>query len=127
MPRLPCCLLLLLLAGGAAAGPDDDTGERLYQDCSSQNEFLKGYCGGYITGVIASLVNLQRYRQIPDSLLCLPVDVSKGQLVEAVTRYLDQYPEKRSRQSINLVPEALNEAFPCPQSSPATPAPRSGT
>lgn len=125
MPRLPCCLLLLL-AGGAAAAPEDDTGERLYQDCSSQNEFLKGYCGGYITGVIASLVNLQRYRQVPESLLCLPVEVSKGELVDAVTAYLEKYPGKRSRQSINLVPEALNEAFPCPSPASATQAPRSG-
>jgi hypothetical protein len=127
MPRLPCCLLLLLLAGGAAAAPEDDTGERLFQDCSSQNEFLRGYCGGYVTGVIASLVNLQRYRHVPESILCLPGNVSKGELVEAVTRYLEKYPEKRTRQSINLVPEALNEAFPCPSPSSVTQAPRSGT
>jgi hypothetical protein len=122
MPRLLAAVLLLLATLTVHA--DDDTGERLYRDCSSENEFLRGYCGGYITGVIASLVNLQRYRQIADTMLCLPVDVSKGQLVEAVVAYLDKHPERRSRQSINLVPEALNEAFPCPGS--ATPAaPRS--
>jgi hypothetical protein len=116
MPRLPTALLLLVLSPGVLA--DYDTGERLYQDCSSKNEFLRGYCGGYVVGVIATMVNMQRYRQLPDSVLCVPAEVSKGQLVEVVTKYLESNPPRRSRQAINLVPEALNEAYPCAATAP---------
>ena len=105
--------ILLLVAPLAIA--DDDTGARLYEDCKSENPFNQGYCGGYVTGAVASLVNLQRYRKLPDNALCIPEDVSKAQLVEAVVKYLETYPRQRERQAINLVPEALNAEFPCPQ------------
>jgi hypothetical protein len=109
--RLLLTGLLLLLS--PLAGADYDTGARLYEDCKSENPFNQGYCGGYVTGVVATLVNLQRYRQLPDTALCIPDDVSKGQLVEAVVKYLENYPRQRDRQAVNLVPEALNAEYPC--------------
>jgi len=111
MPRLVSGVLLLMLALPTFA--DYDTGARLYEDCKSDNPFNQGYCGGYVVGVIATLVNQQRYRVLPDSALCIPADVSKGQLVEAVTKYLEAYPRQRERQAVNLVPEALNAEYPC--------------
>ena len=102
---------LLLLAPFAAA--DDDTGARLYEDCKSENPFNQGYCGGYVVGIVATMVNLQRYHMLPDTALCIPEDVSKAQLVEAVLKYLETYPRQRDRQAINLVPEALNAEYPC--------------
>ena len=112
MPQLLTGILLLLLLSQQAVA-DYDTGERLYADCISDNYFNKGYCGGYVTGIIAALVNMQRYHLLPDSSLCVPDDISKAQLVEAVRKYLDDHAQYRSREAVNLVPEALNAAFPC--------------
>lgn len=106
---LTACLLLL----SPLAGADEDTGERLYADCKSDKPFNQGYCGGYVVGVVANMVNMQRYRVLPDSALCVPEDVSKQQLVDAVVKYLEAYPRQRARQAVNLVPEALTAEYPC--------------
>ena len=104
-----------LLAALPVRADEYDTGARLYEDCKSENQFNSGYCGGYVVGIVATLVNLQRFRTLPDTALCIPEEVSKAQLVEAVLKYLEAYPRQRERQAVNLVPDALNAEFPCKQ------------
>jgi hypothetical protein len=111
MSRLAVISLLLLASLPAAAGYDN--GNRLYEDCSSANYFNRGYCGGYVVGIVDAIESLQRSRVMASTTLCIPDDVSKGQLVDVVTKYLGDNPQKRTREAAGLVPEALNDAFPC--------------
>ena len=90
-----------------------DTGNRLYEDCRSGNYFNRGYCGGYVTGIVDTLEALQSRGILPPTALCVPEEVTKGQLADVVLKYLEQNPERRHLEAGSLVPEALNRAFPC--------------
>jgi hypothetical protein len=103
----------LLLIGCLPAQAGFDTGNRLYEDCRSPNYFNRGYCGGYVTGIIDTIESLQSRGVLPADALCIPEASTKGQLVDVVLKYLEQHPERRHLESGALVPEALNLAFPC--------------
>jgi hypothetical protein len=103
--------LLVLGCIGAHAG--FDTGNRLYEDCRSGNYFNRGYCGGYVTGIVDTIEALQARGVLPASALCIPAESTKGQLTDVVLKYLEQNPERRHLEAGSLVPEALSHAFPC--------------
>ena len=109
--RLPLAALLALLPFAAHAG--FDSGNRLYEDCSSENYFNRGYCGGYITGIVDTIEAMQQSGQLPKNTLCIPENVTKGQLADAVKMYLGSNPSRRHLDAGSLVPEALNASFRC--------------
>lgn len=90
-----------------------DTGNRLHEDCRAANYFNRGYCGGYVTGIVDTIESLQARGVLPADALCIPEESTKGQLVDVVKKYLDDHPERRHLEAGSLVPEALNSAFPC--------------
>lgn len=90
-----------------------DSGNRLYEDCASTNYFNRGYCGGYIVGIVDTLEAMQASGMLPKSALCIPEGATKGQLTDIVRKYLEEHPGQRHRDSGSLVPEALNDAFSC--------------
>lgn len=102
-----------LLFGCLPAHAGFDTGNRLYEDCRAANYFNRGYCGGYVTGIVDTLEALQSRGVLPATALCVPEDATKGQLADVVLKYLEQNPERRHLEAGGLVPEALNRAFPC--------------
>lgn len=108
MRRLLCLALLPL-----AAHAGFDSGNRLYEDCRSENYFNRGYCGGYVIGIVDTIEAMQESRLLPADALCIPEGVTKGQLADVVTRYLADHPAQRHDEAGNLVPEALKRAFPC--------------
>ena len=109
--RLLPAVLLALLPLAAQAGYD--SGNRLYEDCASENYFNRGYCGGYITGVVDTIETLQKSGGLPRNTLCIPDGVTKGQLADAVKMYLGANPSRRHLDAGSLVPEALQRSFPC--------------
>ena len=109
--RLPLAALLALLPFAAHAGYD--SGNRLYEDCSSENYFNRGYCGGYITGIVDTIEAMQQSGTLPKNTLCIPDAVTKGQLADAVKMYLGNNPSRRHLDAGSLVPEALQRSFPC--------------
>jgi len=111
MRRALAGLLPVLACAPAAAG--FDTGNRLHEDCRSENYFNRGYCGGYVTGIVDTIEALQQSGVLPASALCLPEGATKGQLVDVVSKYFGEHPERRHLDAGSLVPEALNAAFPC--------------
>lgn len=104
--------LFMLVACTTHAG--FDTGNRLFEDCRAANYFNRGYCGGYVTGIVDTIESLQSRGILPRDALCIPEESTKGQLVDVVLKYLEQNPERRHLEAGSLVPEALNRAFPCP-------------
>lgn len=111
--RRPLAALLVLLPLASHAG--FDTGNRLYEDCNSENYFNRGYCGGYITGIVDTIEAMQQSGQLPKKTLCIPDAVTKGQLADAVKMYLGANPSRRHLDAGSLVPEALQRSFPCPR------------
>jgi hypothetical protein len=103
----------LLLLGCLPASAGFDTGNRIHEDCRSGNYFNRGYCGGYVTGIVDTIESLQARGALPANALCIPEGATKGQLVDVVIRYLEQNPERRHLEAAGLVPEAINAAFPC--------------
>jgi hypothetical protein len=47
------------------------------------------------------------------ALVCLPSNLSTGQLVDAVKEYLEENPDQRSKPVMFVVLTALNITFPC--------------
>lgn len=108
MRRLIAIALLPLVAHAGF-----DTGNRLYEDCRSENYFNRGYCGGYVTGIVDTIEAMQASGVLPANALCIPEGVTKGQLADVVERFLADRPERRHHEAGSLVPEALAAAFPC--------------
>jgi Rap1a immunity proteins len=107
--------LLFIIAYTACAAVDAgfDSGNRLYEDCRSENYFNRGYCGGYVTGIVDSIEAMQASGVLPESALCIPEGATKGQLADVVRQYLEDHPERRHADAGSLVPEALGRAFGC--------------
>ncbi len=108
MRRLLALALLPLVANAGF-----DNGNRLHEDCRSENYFNRGYCGGYITGIVDSIEAMQASGLLPANALCIPEGATKGQLADTVARYLSDNPARRHLDAGSLVPEALKQAFPC--------------
>lgn len=90
-----------------------DTGNRLHDDCASENYFNRGYCAGYIVGIVDTVESMQASGVLPKSALCIPEGVTKGQLADVVEKFLADNPVLRNQAAGSLVPQALNAAFPC--------------
>lgn len=108
--RLTAALLALVCLDAHAGF---DTGNRLYEDCRAANYFNRGYCGGYVTGIVDTIEAMQARGVLPADALCIPEQATKGQLADTVLKYLEQHPERRHLEAGSLIPEALNRAFPC--------------
>ena len=85
----------------------------MFEDCSSENYFNRGYCGGYIVGIVDTIEAMQASGLLPRNALCIPDGATKGQIADVVRQHLADHPERRHLDSGSLVPEALNAAFPC--------------
>ena len=103
----------LLMLGCLQAQAGFDTGNRLFEDCRAGNYFNRGYCGGYVTGIVDTIEALQARGVLPADALCVPEESTKGQLADVVIKYLEQNPERRHLEAGSLVPAALNRAFQC--------------
>ena len=88
------------------------TGNTLYKLCSSATDVQQATCVGYLVGGYDMFVmNAQRWKQS----LCIPKDVSIGQVAEVVKKYLVVHPEERHFQAPVIVLLSLAEAWTCPK------------
>ena len=113
--RVVAVRIIALALWSTATHAGFDTGNRLYEDCSADTYFNRGYCGGYVVGIVDTIESMQGAGLLPRDALCIPEGVTKGQLADTVQKYLQDNPAIRHNDAGNLVPEALREAFPCPQ------------
>lgn len=101
---IPALLIATMAAGPASAA--FITGNQLMEHCRNQNRsFLLGYAMG-------SADHLQFF--MPEKV-CIPVQVTGGQLVDILCKYVDEHPGMRHLTGEYLAFASLNEAFPCKQ------------
>jgi len=61
-----------------------------------------GFCYGYVAGVVDMLYTV-----------CLPDGMTRQQVIDVLTLWLRDHPEKRHLPASSLVAGALKEKFPC--------------
>lgn len=102
-------LVLVFVALAAFSKQQRDeylNGDELLSYCESSTVSHTGtWCLGYILGVWHTTASQRQ--------ACPPVSVTAGELRSAVVRHLQQHRAALNRQPVDLVLEALGEAFPC--------------
>ena len=109
---------MILLAVAAALAttasptvPSFESGNSIYSSCAGTGTHYTA-CLGYITGVADTYLYLQVTRRLPQ-MICFPLGVTQGQIVDTVVRFLVDHPESRHTTASSLVRDALKSAFPC--------------
>jgi hypothetical protein len=97
-----------VMAGSAGARADFRDGNQLYAECPPESGY-RLFCQGYI----AAITDAARHAPVAGHKVCGSADVTLGQMVDVVRRYLEAHPELRHFPAEDLVAEALAEAFPC--------------
>jgi Ssp1 endopeptidase immunity protein Rap1a len=112
--KIAMSLSVVLLAPLSAAGADPKphtwtSAADLVERCNTMEQFSAGECAGYVVGVaeIADSGYLKGYRS------CIPAHVNKGQLADAVRKYIAKHPEYQQYVGYQVVVMALVESFPC--------------
>jgi Rap1a immunity proteins len=109
-------LMLCVITKVASADSEVD-GMKLRDWCSavtshpkpSDQHFDMGLCLGYLDGV------LDFYVISPAIIkMCIPTEVTKGERVEVIKKYLADHPEKLHELAVGLVVNSLSVAYPCP-------------
>lgn len=81
--------------------------EKVRYDSGSRDQldyFAIGQDFGYVTGVVDAL---------SDIYFCPDSNVTKGQLLDIVGKYLADHPEDRAQPANVLIVSALSKVFPC--------------
>jgi hypothetical protein len=102
-------LMAMLIPFSATAGPNRvfETGNDLYEACT--NPFSALFCQGFVSAV----ADVMGTTQIEGFTACIPFDVTVGQAVDVVKRYLEANRDKRHLTAMSLVAAALDDGFPC--------------
>ncbi len=123
---LVLCFMLLPLAHASSAGMD---GNKMLDSCryffedgiepSGTKAMLdSAYCAGYVQAVMdvesmTVAINTADHKQ--DNLIhfCRPEDVSNGQAMKVIGKWLKDHPNKLHWGADTIIHHALSEAFPC--------------
>ena len=70
------------------------------------------YCMGYIAGIADTIMSLHGSNYYGYSI-CLPQEVTLGQLTDLTRSFLSSHPGQRHFTANSLVAAALDESFPC--------------
>lgn len=113
--RLLLSLFLIIISSESLSEPVN--GNQLYEDLKewkkserSQNSnlFKMGRSLGYIQG-------LTEMDSLEGKTMCVPSEVTNGQVMDVILNFLEKYPENRHKSAAVLTSFAIWEAFPCPQ------------
>ncbi len=69
---------------------------------SDREQFKQGICSGVVRGVA-----------FMDLDMCAPGEVTQGQVLRVVVRYIDERPARQLENFVKLAAEALRAAWPC--------------
>ena len=115
---LPLAVTAFLMTGSAASESETflsfESGNNLLEMCGSSDRSLNGVCVGYIEAIVDAMHIVQDSGGTVNGWrACIPQGVTVRRLRDLVIRFLRAHPELRPRAAIDLVTNALAEAFPC--------------
>ena len=103
--------LVALSAPASATVQGMDTGNGLLFNCTQNpGSFGSGLCLGFIEGIV-NADDLERWMKSPHSYLCEMPQVTNGQKLDVIVRYLTDHPETRHYHGAGLALRALQLAF----------------
>jgi hypothetical protein len=100
MKKLLLCLTLLC----STAQAQYQNGNNIYQDLIGTSVTQQMFALGYVIGVVDTYIGVE---------LCVPKDVTQGQLMDVVTNFLGNRPQIRHQPADILVLVALGQHWPC--------------
>jgi hypothetical protein len=99
--------LVGLMASMVSAFGGTITGNELLVWCDDKTNFSHvGACLGYIEDVVDQLIEAH--------IVCVPSQVTVGQIPDMVVKYLEAKPELRHLPGPSLIYQAIQPIFPCP-------------
>jgi hypothetical protein len=78
-----------------------------------QTLYHTGLCGGYIGAIHDSVKDMRLHDLIKEDPYCMPVGITRGQLVGIVVNYLKDNPESLNLSASSSVLTAFSESFAC--------------
>ena len=97
--------LISLLLACTTAQAQYQSGNELYSDLTHRTDAGQMFGMGYVVGVTDAFIGKE---------LCIPKNVTQGQLVEVVTNFLASRPHIRHQPADILVLVALGQHWSCP-------------
>lgn len=110
--RIISAVLLLgaVIYSNSSTGMEDVSGAFLKKSCAAYvdrpTSTFDGMCIGYVVGVTSVMEFM--------NALCLPDRSTHAQAVLVVQKFVYEHPEKLHLNANELVFDALQDAFPCP-------------
>jgi hypothetical protein len=91
------------------------TGNDLQEQCrvNDISSIREAFDGGFCSGFIEGYAQLAMMARSTPKMLCLPQQVTRGQVKRVIVKYFDEHPEKLHLPAAQLVYDATNKAFPC--------------
>lgn len=105
-------LLLIVVSLGQVAHAEYFSGILLNKYCNSETGYENGMCLGYIVGVVDSF-NTTNLVKEGRRALCIPPEVTSGQLVLVMRKSMQEHPETLHLPASAHTLSALSAAFPC--------------
>jgi hypothetical protein len=131
MKRTTLVIAFTLASGLIVQSQTKNTGNSLFGACGyaiastdgtpkppSSNETEAGFCVGYVGGMLDGF-RIWRKTNVEARLLtaptapCIPDDVTYGQAVRVVSKYMNDHPEILNEHSSFVVLLAFQQAWPC--------------
>ena len=103
--------ILVVLFVGMASASEAESGNELYELLASKSSYSRFVGQSYIFGVIDTTHYINKVWHLPVKWTITP-EVTKGQIYEAVKKYLEDHPDERNQTAYSLVDKALGGAFP---------------
>lgn len=93
---------------------DISDGNKFLAACRQDNGHLNatdiGLCYGYIRGYVDRDI-----MESADRLACYPANVTQGQILDVILRFIENDPKNRHLPTLWLSGQAVHNAWPCPK------------
>jgi hypothetical protein len=119
MKLMQVTLTTLMLGLWTTPANASQTGNQLYEQCTRERAaptywYDDAACTAYISGFIEGATSFQEFWPADQpKAICLPPNVTAGQMRDVVVAYLARNPERRHLSAMMSIVTAAVAAFPC--------------